>query len=193
MLAITLLAMTTFTLPSMLTYDFRGDIDRMDVLKSLPIAPSRLVLGQLIAPVLLGSLAQLFLLLLLQFVLGGVGLILLLTLLFALPVNALLFALENLLFLWFPTRQMATTGADFEQVGRTFLLLLSKIFLLGCGLAVASVPTVLTYFLVELLGGPAKTAAGAVAWLMLAALTGLLLPVLALAFENFDVARDTPP
>ena len=56
MLAGVVLAMTTFFLPTIVTCDFRGDIDRLDVLKSLPVAPSRLVVGQLVAPVLFGAL-----------------------------------------------------------------------------------------------------------------------------------------
>jgi hypothetical protein len=33
----------------------------------------------------------------------------------------------------------------------------------------------------------------AVAWLVLAAIAGAMVPPLALAFRQFDVARDTPP
>jgi len=35
--------------------------------------------------------------------------------------------------------------------------------------------------------------AGAAAWLVLAVLCGALVPLLARAFQRFDVARDTPP
>src|SRR5947207_508827 len=44
--------MSLFMLPR-LTFDFRGDIDRMDVLKTLPLPPWKLVVGELITPVML--------------------------------------------------------------------------------------------------------------------------------------------
>src|SRR5205085_9426458 len=49
--------MSVFMLPR-LTFDFRGDIDRMDVLKTLPLPRWKLVVGQLITPVMIVSSVQ---------------------------------------------------------------------------------------------------------------------------------------
>ena len=43
----------TLFLTTMLPFDFRGDIDRLALLKTLPLPPWRLAIGQLLAPVLL--------------------------------------------------------------------------------------------------------------------------------------------
>ena len=45
-------------LTPLLTFDFRGDVDRLDVLKALPLAPWRVALGQLLAPTLILSAVQ---------------------------------------------------------------------------------------------------------------------------------------
>ncbi|MGL4550219.1 MAG: putative ABC exporter domain-containing protein, partial [Gemmataceae bacterium] len=47
-------------LPMLVPFDFRGDIDRMATLKTLPVAPWRLALGQILTPALLLTLAAWF-------------------------------------------------------------------------------------------------------------------------------------
>src|SRR5262249_41657746 len=49
--------MTLFVTP-LIAFDFRGDLDRMEVLKTWPIAPVSLAIGQLLTPVLLVCLIQ---------------------------------------------------------------------------------------------------------------------------------------
>ena len=69
----TTLGMTLFIVLPMLLYDFRGDLDRMDVLKSLPLSPLRIVIGQITAPVVLLTLLQTTMAVVLQLARGGVG------------------------------------------------------------------------------------------------------------------------
>jgi hypothetical protein len=173
----------------MLPYDFRGDVDRMDLLKSLPLPPSRLVIGQLLAPVLLLSAQQLICLIVIEAVLGGLGPVLLAAAFFAVPFNALVFEVMNLLFLWFPTRMVHSSAADFQLIGRQMLLMFGLYFIL----ILLALVVWLVGFLVYLLAGQSWPAALAVAWGLLVGLCTALVPLLALAFRQFDVARDTPP
>ncbi len=45
----------SFLITGLLPYDFRGDVDMMEELKALPIAPSRIALGQVLDPVLIAT------------------------------------------------------------------------------------------------------------------------------------------
>jgi hypothetical protein len=183
-----IVAMTLF-LNQLVGFDFRSDIDRMDVLKTLPIRPGPLVVGQLIAPTLLISGIQW---------LAVAGLILaepqgaavyLAVGLLAVPFNFFLFGMENLLFLLFPTRLLPATPGDFQAFGRNLLLTLFKFI----GFGVAGVTTFLVAALVYFLTGRSLPAALAAAWVVLSGFAAGLVPLAALAFRRYDVARDTPP
>jgi ABC-2 type transport system permease protein len=184
-----ILTMSVFMLPMLLTFDFRGDVDRIDVLKSLPIAPSRLVIGQLITPVLFASAVQLILLAILQVALGGLGKILPILAAFLLPFNFLFFGLENLLFLLFPTRMTPATPGDLQAMGRTMFSVFVKFLCMGLVAGVIALCATLVYFL---LGERLAPALGC-AWLLSAGADAALVPALVLAFRKFDVSVDTPP
>ena len=51
----------TFMLANMLRFDFRGDLDHIDTLKSLPVSPSAIAIAQLVAPVMVLSICQIVL------------------------------------------------------------------------------------------------------------------------------------
>lgn len=192
-LAGTLLGMTFAVLAPLMTFDFRGDLDRMDVLKTLPVPPAAVAVGQLIAPVLLLSLVQIALVAGVQALWGGAEQLLAGTVAFALPVNFLSLAVENLLFLWFPARQGPSMAGDFHMMGRQALMMLAKFTLLGIGVAAAVSAAAVVYVVLELLDRDGLVPAGAAAWLVLAVQGAALVPLLARAFTKFDVARDTPP
>jgi uncharacterized membrane protein len=187
-LAVVLLFGLALFIPPLLPFDFRADLDRMDLLKTLPLPAWRLVVGQLLVPVLLASALQaLFALALLvawqeanPLLLAGVGVLL--------PVNFLVFALDNLLFLWFPSRHLRATPGDLQALGRQMVLWVVKLLALGLLAAVAAVAGVVVY-----LETGQSVAAGVVAgWVVLTGLGAGLVPLVALALRNFDVARDTP-
>lgn len=193
-------AMSLF-LTTLVPYDFRGDVDRLDVLKSLPVAPWRLAVGQLLTPVLLLTLVQWIVLGVVQGVMGRVAPLLLVFAAFALPFNFLLFGLENLLFLLFPMRLTAAAPGDFQAMGRNVLFLLAKTFSLALVGGMAALMGGLVYYLVGLVL-PATTGTGervqwsfalAAAWGTVALAAAGLVPLVARAFVAFDVARDTPP
>jgi hypothetical protein len=190
----TVLGMTVAMLTPLLTFDFRGDVDRMDVLKALPLAPWRLALGQLLAPTLVLSAVQLVVLAFVQVLWGGVEILLLGVLLFGPSFNFLSFGLENLIFLWFPTRPTPAAPGDFHMMGRQTLMMLAKFAALSLVILPAALAGTLAYVLVTLVlhvnGLPAGLAAG---WLVLTGLSFGVVPLVASAFRRFDVARDTPP
>jgi hypothetical protein len=183
-----LLGISLVSLPAMMAFDFRGDLDRMDLLKSLPIPGWRLAIGQLLAPVLLLSVIQLGALVCIQMVWGGVDVLLLYAVFVVWPLDFLVFGVDNMLFLWFPSRQTVATPGDFQLMGRQLLMLLAKFLALGIPAAVALAAWGITYFLTE-----RHLPAAAAASLVLVAFAVSLVPALAAAFRNFDVSRDMPP
>jgi hypothetical protein len=176
-------------LPSLLTFDFRADLDRMEVLKTLPLAAWKIVIGQLLVPVLIVTLVQSVMLAALQAALPGPQPIVLAYVPFLLLVNFVFFGVENLFFLWFPTRQLAATPGDVQNFGRVLMLLAAKYLVL---MALVTVATLFGVGIFYLTGG-SFIAAGAVVLICVAACTVAIMPLLCLAFHNFDVSRDTPP
>jgi hypothetical protein len=173
-------------LPVIVPFDFRGDIDRMATLKTFPLAPWRLALGQMLVPALLLSVAKAIILLGVALVFPaflpylGMGLVIV-------PVfNLYVIGVENLLFLLFPTRIGAVTPGDFQAMGRNILLSFGK----GVGL-----------FVPMLAGGIGFGVGYLTEWIWLGVLVGITIVLIACAglvvlagwaFEAFDVGRNTP-
>jgi hypothetical protein len=173
-------------LPVLVPYDFRGDIDRMGTLKTLPVSPWMLALGQMITPTLLLSIAG-------WLVLAGIAYASPDTIPFCVPAavavpvfNFYVIAVENVLFLFFPTRVAAATPGDFQAMGRNVLLSFGKLFGLGVPGSAAIVGAIF-YFLTH----SVWLAVGVGCFLTLIA-TGLLVVLAGLAFTWFDVGRTTP-
>jgi hypothetical protein len=172
-------------------FDFRGDLDRMEVLKTLPLRPWRLVLGQLLAPVFVVSVVQLVLLAVLAALgqsdglPGGMSLTALAAF-FVWPFNFLIYALENLFFLVFPTR-LASSPGDFQAMGRNILLFLVKALVLGMSIGLA---VLVALGVTWLTGRPLLALTSG--WLTLVACAAALIPPTAWAFVQFDVSRDMP-
>ncbi len=181
----------TLFLTTMMPFDFRGDIDRLAFLKTLPLPAWRLAVGQLLAPVLLMTA--------LQWV--GLAVVVVSTppregLLegcaacagFALPINFLLFALDNLLFLLFPTRLMAATPGDFQALGRNVLFMVAK----ATALIVVALAAALTGAVAWYVAGESVLIGVIAAWPVVGICAATLVPFVAWAFLLFDVGRDTP-
>ncbi len=173
-------------LPVLVPYDFRGDIDRMGTLKTLPVSPWMLALGQMITPALLLSIAG-------WCVLGGIAYASPDYVPFCVPAaaavpvfNFYVIAVENVLFLFFPTRVAAATPGDFQAMGRNVLLSFGKLFGLGVPGSAAVVGAIF-YMLTH----SVWLAVGVGCFLTLIA-TGLLVALAGLAFTWFDVGRTTP-
>ena len=174
-------------LTTLVPFDFRGDIDRIGTLKTLPIVPWRLAVGQLLAPTLVLSLMQWVIVAGCAILAPAQWLILLGIALYVPAYCFLLIAIENLLFLLFPVRIMAATPGDFQAMGRNVLLTFGKIVGLMVTLTVAGVVGGVVYLFTE------SIAIGmAAAWPVVALFGAALVPLVSLAFQWFDVGRDTP-
>ena len=91
-------------LPAALKLDFRRDFDHMALLKSLPVRPLAVVIGQLATPVLFTWAFQIVLLSLAAFVCSVPWDVVMNSIVFLLPVSICFTALDNLIFLLYPYR-----------------------------------------------------------------------------------------
>lgn len=199
----------TIFLTPLVPFDFRGDVDRIATLKSLPLASWRISIGQLLAPVIIVTTAQWIVLATALAMAPADAKLLLVIAAYLLPFNFLLFGLENLLFLHFPTRLMAATPGDFQAVGRNLLFMLAKMTTLTVVVVMALLFGYVTYQILctlprivavvgrsglkEMLELIAPFAGVAAGWVVLALSGAMLVPLVAMAFNAFDVGRDTPP
>ena len=182
-------------LPTALKFDFRRDIDRMAVLRALPINSWAVVVGQLVCPVLVTCLFQAAIVAVacivrpidVSLAIGAMAVML--------PMNVLIFALDNLLFLMYPYRP---TQEGIGVFFRTTLIFTAKgmVFAIALGLTAAwamlagslaarwnaTFPLVVDARLV-IFGGNAMMLAG------LAATATLLLITV---YRRFDVGQDVP-
>ncbi len=107
-------------LPAALKYDFRRDYDRLPVLKTLPISPLAIVTGQLAVPILLATLQQ-GLVLLIAFIVRPLPLSIVgNALLMLIPLNVVIFGLDNLIYLMYPYRQTEEGLQPFIRATLTF-------------------------------------------------------------------------
>jgi Putative ABC exporter len=183
-----LVMLSTFFLPQMLQFDFRGDIDRLDVLKALPLPATSIVLGQLVAPVLMASLIQLLMLSSVAIAITGWSNLIVAVVILLPLTNVLIFAIENLVFLLFPTRMTAIGTGDMQAVGRHMLLMFVKMVTLALTAGLAAAGGGLAW----LIAGKSTAAMVGGAALAVVALGAALVPCLGFAFRRFDPSRDTP-
>ncbi len=176
----------TFLASTSIGCDFRPDVGHMEDLKTLPIRPFRLALGQLLTPVFLLGLSQ-------GLTLGLIGVVtradptwLIAAGVLAWPVNLILAAVENLYFLWFPYRTLGVNSFDFQMMGRQILVVFAKLATTGVAAALAAAAGSLVYSLTAPVIAPAVVVAGAVALGCGIA----LVPLVGIAFEHYDVATD---
>jgi hypothetical protein len=185
--ALFVVAWVSVFMTALVPFDFRGDLDRIAMLKTLPVLPWRLALGQLLTPVLLLSVFQWLTLALLWALAPEEGMLVAGLTAFVPPFNFVLVALDNLLFLLFPVRIAAATPGDFQALGRNVLLSIGKLIGMLVVIACASVVSGLAYALTQ-----SYWLAVAAAWPVLVVCGAGLVPLVALAFVWFDVGRDTP-
>ena len=176
----------SFMLANTLRFDFRGDVDHIDVLKALPVSPSAVVVAQLVAPVAVMTALQLVLFagalvmfkLPAPYMLAGI--------MFVLPLNALMFAVENLIFLLFPGRYAAGPG-DLQGFGRQMVVFLMKLIALMLGAGIALGAAAGAYWTSD--SWPAAVASAvAVLWAEVIA----VVPLVRAAYLKYDVSVDTP-
>jgi len=131
----TLAFYTFLLLPTAIRFDFRRDLDRLATLKGLPITPAAAAIGQTLAPVLIATVFQSGVL---AFAIAARSLPahqLFTAMLVMIPLNVLVFGLDNLIFLLYPYR-MQQEGLEIFL--RTILTFTGKGLLFAVGLAVLS-------------------------------------------------------
>lgn len=175
-----------FFLTQILTYDFRGDLDRIAALKSLPISSTAVAAGELITPVALATAYQLVLAGLLMGFSPSARELPWSVLLWLVPGNFVLFGLENLLYLWFPTRTVAQ-ATSIQAIGRQIVMMLAKLVVLGVAFGASGMMGLAASWM----GWP-RELVFALPTLVLMAEAVVVVMLLGLAFERFDVSRDIP-
>jgi hypothetical protein len=131
----TLAFYTFLLLPTALRFDFRRDLDRLITLKVLPITPAATVIGQTLPPVLIATLFQSAVL---AFAIAVGSLpphYFLMAMLLMVPLNVLVFGLDNLIYLLYPYR---VQQEGLEIFLRTMLTFTGKGLLFALGLAAMS-------------------------------------------------------
>ena len=165
-----------------LTFDFRSDLDKMIWLKSLPAPSWAISVGQLLTPVLISSVFVISLFAAF-FWANRAWQLLMYAAVIAPPAIAVLFAVENLLFLLFPTR---FTPGDIGIIARMFLVFLLKALIvtpcIGIALAIAGI----TFW-----ASSSIFLGVSMASFTFLAETAVLVVCIAWAFRRFDV--DTSP
>ena len=131
----TLAFYTFLLLPTAIRFDFRRDLDRLAILKGLPITPTATVIGQTIAPVLIASLFQAAVLAFAIIARSFPPHYFFLAMAIMIPLNALVFALDNLIYLLYPYR---IQQEGLEIFLRTMLTFTGKGLLFTAGLVVIS-------------------------------------------------------
>lgn len=168
--------------------DFRRDVERIAYLRSLPLRPSAVAVGQVFVAAATIAVMNLLLLGIAVWIVDGwvQPRMAVLAAVVALPVAWLAVTLENWLFLLFPTRTQADGGQQSAFVGKQLIKMLFKLFLIG----VVAVAAGLTATAGGWLADTAGAAAGALIVVALACWGATLL--LARAYQGFDLTVDTP-
>ena len=164
----------------------QNEIERVGYLKSLPLRPMMIVLGELLGFVGLLSAVQGAFFLALCGLLPSIAGWLVGAAVVTVPLNFLLFGIDKLIFYLFPVRLAKGAPGDFQNAGRQLLFVFLKMLLLFAGLSlvgVAVIPGVM-------LASPLWAVVPAVA-VLFAECAGLV-PLLIFAFERFDPSVDTP-
>lgn len=170
-------------------FDFRADLDRIEVLKSLPLSSWQVSMAQLLVPTVILSAYQIIFTVLVFAVFGEIGWLVVAVALLSWPVNLLLVGIENALFLIFPTRVAPATPGDFTQAFRQMATMFVKVI----GLAIGFLLMLAAGGLANWLTGGSRPVTLVVAWVAAVGTSLLPVPFVAYAFDRFDVARDTPP
>jgi hypothetical protein len=190
------LAFYTFLLlPTALRFDFHRDFERLAILKGLPITPAAAVVGQTFAPVLIATLFQAGVLAAAVVARSLPPQYVAMAMLVMIPLNVLVFALDNLIFLLYPYR-MQQEGLEIFL--RTMLTFTGKGLLFTAGLVAVAAwgfsAAALTHFLTAWTGchvdAYAVFAAGMIAGPAALALT--VLGGLCRTYRNLDPIEDTP-
>lgn len=186
--AVGALAYSTLLLSLSIPLGFRGDLDRMETLKLLPLRPNAIAWGQLLGPALAMTFAHLLLLAVFAVILRGSYDILAVAAVFALPFNVLMLGVSNLIFLIFPVRVAPASPGDLQHLGRNMLFFVLLMLSMLVSLAVGGGVGILLFFVT----GQSWPVALLGAWVTVVAELFVGVAAVAWAFQRFDVSRHIP-
>jgi hypothetical protein len=179
-------------LPTTLKFDFRRDIDRMNILKAMPMKPSAIACGQLLVPVLVTTIFQLTVLAIVAMVNPYSIALMFAALVILIPINIFIFGLENLIFLLYPYR---VNKEGIQVFLRSILTFTAKGLLFGFALACA-----LALLLLAQSVGPTVLQADAgtgtfvifafLLWLSISLSAGIVFWLLTKTFARIDPSQD---
>ncbi len=170
----------------LISMSLQNDIERVGYLKSLPLRPVVIVLGELLGFVGLLSAVQGTFFLALCGLLPSMAGWLIGAAVLSLPLNFMLFAIDKLIFYLYPTRMAKGAPGDFQNAGRQMFFVFLKMLLLFGSLTLVGVAVIPG----AMLSSPLLAAIPAVAVLLIEC-AGLV-PLLTYAFHRFDPSVDTP-
>ena len=182
------LAYLTFIFTMQLPWAFRGDIDHMAMLKTLPVAPLALAAGELAGTVIVLATIQ-FVLLAGLLAVGANLTVVLFAAAFIVPFDLLMLGVGNALFLIYPVRLVRTTAADFQLFGRAMLFAFLQFLILLPALGIPAAAGGVAFFLSGYrLGGIRRRLAGWCSWPNCRWCCWSWAAV----FERFDPSTETP-
>jgi hypothetical protein len=178
----------TFIFSMQLPWAFRGDLDHIEFLKTLPLAPGFVAVGELAGGVLLLTALQVVLFAVLTAATPHGWPLMVAAAAFCLPFNGLMLALNNFLFLLYPVRHPTGTTFDFQMFGKLMLFMFLQVVLLLPLLGIPAALGAAAY----LLAGYSWPAFVVTTWCVLAAELVPMVLAVAWAFDRFDVSTQTP-
>jgi hypothetical protein len=191
----TLAFYTFLLLPTALRFDFRRDLDRLATLKGLPVTPAAAATGQTLAPVLIATLFQGYVLALAIIARGLPPHLWITAMLVMIPLNVLVFGLDNLIYLLYPYR---VQQEGLEIFLRTMLTFTAKGLLFAGGMAAVSTwgfaATALARAIEGWTGAAVNTFAVFAAGMVVgpAMVAALVLRGLARIYRNMNPIEDVP-
>ncbi|HET6228903.1 MAG TPA: putative ABC exporter domain-containing protein [Longimicrobiaceae bacterium] len=172
-----------------LPFDFRRDVDRMAFLRSLPLAPLGVAVGEILPVVLAFVVLQVLIASLITFGTGSVPMRTYLGVLAVLvPVSWTSVAVDNLIFLLLPYRIPVRGQQDVQFMGKAMLVMMLKVLTLTIFALAAGAAAFAAMWLTDESWTVGVATAAVVVTLLCVPLTWLV----ARAFTAFDVARDVP-
>lgn len=159
----------------------QNDIERVTLLKSLPIRTRSIVLGELIGMVTLLSITQSIFIATSAYFLTDQAFWLLSAGLLIFPINFIQCAVDKLIFYIYPTRMNVGTPGDFRSLGKNMISTILKMLILGGCALLAGLPTLLS---VVLFHSPLITVATVAVALFVQCIA--IVPLVSMAFDRFD-------
>jgi len=173
-------------MPAAFRFDFRSDLNKMSWLKALPVPSWAIVTGQLVPATLMLLGAETLLLLIIA---ASAGRWIYLAAIPLIPATAFnMFAVDNFIFLLFPTRRFAMYPGDFQNLGYTYLVAIARFLVLGLVFGSAALLSVALHVLI----GLPIPVTSAVTAIFLTIIAAGWVPLLAWAYDRFDPSVDTP-